>query len=175
MSEFIKTSLGIKHDFNTLSNRHFLNGRQSVYHCHHYTTLYTQLAIDANETDLLSEVAENNFYSMLHDYFTDNNITETKDKIEISCQYYSAMGLGTISVKGAGPFSAVTLSDNSHIEKGWIAKWGEFDKPVNYIGCGYISAMLSAIFDKPTGSYKTVELESIVKGAETTIFKSFIK
>jgi len=175
MTEFVKINLGIKHEFNPISNRHFLNDTQTVYHCHHYTTLYTQLALDAGETDLLSEVSENNFYPLLKNYYAENNVTNLEDKIRIACQYYSALGLGVIEVESLGDFSAIIVSKNSHIEEGWIKKWSKNDKPVNYVGCGYVSALLSAVLGKPTGVFATVETESIVMGNEKTVFKSFIK
>ena len=175
MAEFIKTKLKIDHKFNSKSKRHFLNGIQSVYHCHHYTILYTQLALDAGETELLKSTAENSFYKILNKYFAENNITETKNRVEIATQYYSAMGLGVLEVDFIGDFSATIISKNSHVEQGWIKKWGKFDKSINFIGCGYVSAMLSAILGETTCKFETFETQSIVKGSEKTIFKSYKK
>ena len=175
MAEFIKTKLGIKHNFNPISNRHYLNGFQTVYHCHHFTTLYSQLALDAGETESIAKVSEEAFYDVLYNYFEENNIFDIKEKIEIACQYYSALGLGIIEVENIGDFSGKVISKSSHVEEGWIKKWGQYDKPVNYIGCGYISAMMSAVLDKPVGTFSTEELESIVMGSKQTVYKSFIK
>ncbi len=175
MSEFIKIKLGIKHEYNPLTNRHFLNGVQTVYHCHHFTTLYTQLALDAGETNLLASVSEESFFKLLSDYYAENNISKINERILIATQYYSALGLGVIEVENLGAFSATINSSNSHIEEGWVSKWGTYDKPINYIGCGYVSAMMSAILDKPIGTYGTHEIDSIVMGSKKTIFMSFVK
>jgi len=175
MSEFVKTKLGIKHTFNPIKQRHFLNGVQTVYHCHHFTTLYTQLAIDAGETELLAKVSEENFYTILSNYYEEKNITETEEKLSIAYQYYTALGMGVIEVENLGSFSGTVISKNSHVDEGWIKKWGVYDKPINYIGCGYISAMMSAIFDKPVGTYGTLEFESIVMGSSKSVFKTFVK
>lgn len=175
MAEFIKTKLKIDHKFNSKSKRHFLNGIESVYHCHHFTVLYTQLALDAGETELLKSTAEDSFYKVLNKYFAENNIAETKDRVEVASQYYSTMGLGIIEVDFIGDFSAKIISTNSHVEQGWIKKWGKFDKSINYIGCGYVSAMLSAILGEPIGKFNTFETQSIVKGSKQTIFKSYKK
>ncbi|MCG8699659.1 MAG: hypothetical protein MI922_16510 [Bacteroidales bacterium] len=175
MSEFIKTKLGIVHEFDTKTKRHYLNGIQSVYHCHHYSSLYTQLAIDAGETKLLADTSEENFYEVLTTYFIKKHITNLDNRIDIACQYYSAMGLGLIEVQFLGEFSGKVISTKSHLEEGWIKKWKIYDKPVNYVGCGYVSALFAAVQNMLKGSYTTFEVESIVKGDEKTVFKSYKK
>jgi len=164
MAEFKKITLDLNHNFDSKNNRHFINGNNVVFHCHHYTTLFTQLAIDANETEILKSSAEESFFKLLNNYFIENKISCIESKIEIACQYYSAIGLGNIEIKSAGEYSGEVISNNSHVDNGWIKKWGNFSKPVNYIGCGYISALFATIFNKPIGSYSTVEINSIVKG-----------
>jgi len=175
MAHFSKIDLPIKHEFDTNTKRHFLNGTQTVYHCHHYATLYTQLAIDADETQLMAEAAEDSFYPILKDFYQKDNITNLKDRIEIACQYYNAIGLGKLVVDYLGDNAAQVSNPHSHLELGWIKKWGKYDKPINYIGVGYISAMLAAILDQPVRSFSTFEVASIVVGDEETIFKSFKK
>lgn len=175
MAELINTKLGIKHEFDARAKRHFLNGVQSVYHCHHYTALYTQLAIDAGETTLLSATAEECFYDILVQYYTKNEIKDYQSRADIACQYYSAIGMGLLELEHIGDNSGVFVSKKSHLEEGWIKKWSNYDKPVNYIGCGYVSAMMSAILDKPLGTFVTSETESIVKGSEKTVFNTHKK
>ena len=169
MAEFKKVNLELDHIFDQRTCRHFLNDVQSVFHCHHYATLYTQLSLDAGETELLAEVAEQNFHKMLKSYYCKNDITDINDRIEIACQYYGAIGLGKLEVIFIGPFSGEVKSEHSHVEKGWIAKWGKYDKPVNYIGCGYVSGMFSAILDEPVNTFKTKENKSIVMGDDFTL------
>ena len=174
MSEFRKTELILDKKFDPIRKRHYLNNELVVLHCHHYSTLYTQLAIDAGETDLLHEVAENSFYKLLVDYFEENNIDSLEEKIDLACQYYSAVGLGKMQVTYMGDHSGEVELAHSHVDKGWITKWGNYDKPVNYISGGFISAMFSAISGNPKGTFKTMEVKSIVKGDETSVFKIFI-
>ncbi|OFY23650.1 MAG: hypothetical protein A2W98_13180 [Bacteroidetes bacterium GWF2_33_38] len=163
--------LVLDHKFDQKTGRHFINDTQIVFHCHHFTTLYTQLAIDAGKTALLANVAEENFLKILTDYYKQHGIESLDDKIEIACQYYSAIGLGTLEVCFIGKYSGEVKSANSHIEMGWIKKWSKYDKSVNYIGCGYVAAMFSAIFDNPLNSFHVEETKSIVKGDEYTMFK----
>lgn len=175
MAEFSKINLQIEHRFDTQTKRHFLNGVQTVYHCHHYTTLYTQIAIDAGETTLLMETAEDAFYPIFKDLFARNAATDLAHRVELARQYYSAIGLGVLEIGFLGNDSAQIVSPHSHLEQGWIKKWGKYDKAVNYIGAGYVSAMLAAVLNQPLRSFVTSEVSSIVMGDEKTIFKSYKK
>jgi hypothetical protein len=166
-----KTNLELDHKFDPKTSRHYLNGHLSVLHCHHFSTLYIQLAIDAKETDLLVSVSEETFYRVLRDYYCKHNIVTLEDKIDIACQYYSAVGLGKMEVGFLGEDSGEVIIPVSHVDQGWIKKWGNYDAPVDYITCGYISGMFSAILGTNMGIFKTFEVESIVMGASKSRFR----
>ena len=102
MSEFKKTTLILDKKFDAMQKRHYLNGVTTVLHCHHYAALYSQLAIDAGETKLLSDVAEETFYNLLNNYFELYDLYEMEDRITIAEQYYAALGLGCMKVNFAG-------------------------------------------------------------------------
>lgn len=167
------TKLNLKHEFDANRMRHYLNGELSVLHCHHYASLYTQLAIDAKETDLLAGVAEETFGSVLTDYFQTNGAESVDARVAAACDYFAAVGLGKMTVTYLGNDSGQIVLDESHVDKGWMKKWGKFDAPVNHIGRGYIAGMFSAIWGKPLGTYQVRETESIVMGAEKSCFKVF--
>jgi len=165
------TQLKLDHKFDAESMRHYLNGELSVLHCHHYASLYTQLAIDANETELLASVAEETFTSVLSDYFEKNSVESLDDRIAAGCNYFAAIGLGKMSVTYLGNDSGQIVLEESHVDKGWMKKWGSFDAPVNHIGRGYIAGMFSAVWGKSVKTYQVREVESIVTGAEKSCFK----
>lgn len=175
MSILKQTELILEKKFDKRTTRHYMNGQLTVLHCHHYSTLYTQLAIDAGETKLLTEVSESTFYNVLTDYFENHTISNLADRVSIACQYYSAMGLGVLEVISMGENSGEIKLPYSHLDKGWITKWGIYDKPVNYISAGYINAMFSAVMNKPMNSFDALEISSIVKGDEFSLFKVFSK
>jgi hypothetical protein len=170
MATSTKSTLIFDHVFDKETKRHYLNGHLSVFHCHHYSSLYTQLALDAQETELLAESSEEAFYEILAEYFNKHNLTSIDERIDIACQYYAAVGLGKMRVKYLGDDGGEVELLASHVDSGWIKKWGKYDKPVNYIGVGYITAMLSAVFGEPKKTFKANERQSIVMGAETSIF-----
>ncbi len=171
MSRVFKNEFIIERFFDAKNKRHYLNGELSVLHCHHYAVLYSQLALDADETELLINVAEETFYKVISDYFRKHQINQLEDRISIASEYYSVIGLGQLIVKSAGTDSGDVEVPVSHIDAGWRLKWGNYDKPVNYISAGFINAMFSAIFDKPMNYYKAIETQSIVMGNKVSIFK----
>jgi hypothetical protein len=143
-----------------------------VLHCHHFATLTTQLANDCGLLDgkkLLAECAEDTFYSLLISYYAEHAVTALAERIAVAEQYFSAMGLGKLAVKYAGPYSGTVELEHSHVDEGWLKKWGRANKPVNHIGCGYITALFSAVYDRPRRDFQARETQSIAQGAEVSI------
>lgn len=160
-----------EHCFDEKTKRHKLNGIQTVLHCHHYMALYTQLAIDADETELFKTSSRESFRGMLENYFTSYKVEDSiAARVDIACKYYSLVGLGKMTVKFLGTESGSVEISSSHIDEGWIRKWGKYDKPVNYISAGFIEALFESVLDLPSHSFDAVEIESIVMGAEKSIF-----
>lgn len=172
MAVFKKTEFVLDHTFDPKTSRHSLNGFTSVLHCHHYTTLYTQLAMDAGETELLKHTAEDIFYDFLTDYYETHNVKCYCKMLELAVQCYAAFGMGKMEIVNAGEDSAEIRLIQSHIDSGWLKKWGKYDAPVNYITAGFISAMLSAAFKRQVRTFSVTEFESIVMGASTSCFKA---
>lgn len=169
MPNIKKTELQIDHKFDPAGCRHYVNGLPYVMHCHHYMSLYTQLANDCSFIDakkLLTETSEDTFYEVLSAYYKEHCMEYLADRITIAEKYYSAVGLGKMKIICAGPDSGEVELIHSHVEEGWIKKWGKYDKPVNFVTCGYLTAMFSAIFNKAARSYSAKEIESAVTGAD---------
>jgi predicted hydrocarbon binding protein len=163
----------IDHKFDRKTCRHSTNGFDSVLHCHHYASLYCQLADDAqqfNGPELLRRSAELSFQEVLSSYFTEHQVKDLSDRIVLAEEYWKVCGFGTMKFDHVGELSAAAHMDHSHVDEGWMKKWGNRDKPVNFIGQGYIAAALSAIYDLPVGSYSVYETESIVTGADASRF-----
>ncbi|GHV41690.1 hypothetical protein AGMMS49546_18140 [Spirochaetia bacterium] len=172
MAEFIKNELQFEHRFDQKTCRHTINGITAVLHCHHFATLTTQLANDCGLLDgkkLLADCAEDAFYQALDAYYKKQGITGLRERIEIGEQYFSAVGLGKLKVQNAGLCSGKVILEHSHVDEGWIQKWGKADKSVNHIGCGYVCALFSAVYGRPRREYRAVEEQSIVKGAAYTV------
>jgi hypothetical protein len=151
--------------------RHFLNGHTVVMHSHHYLALITKLTEDLSDIggpQLLKDVVEESMWAVFNDYIAKNGLTTPLQKINVGKEYYSVYGLGKIKVGGTEAGGEACLV-RSHIDEGWIRKWGHHTKPINHFTCGYIAAMFATAFGKPTKSYTVTETESMaVNGTEGT-------
>jgi len=154
-------------------SRHLLNGETTVIHCHHYATLYSQLADDATLVDgrsMLRQASELAFHQVLSRYFEEQGIYDLDDRVALVEEYWSLCGMGTLVFERVGPLSGSARMDNSHVDEGWLKKWGPREEPVNFIGQGYVSAAMAALYDLPAGSFSTRETASIVAGADASRF-----
>jgi len=173
MTQYKKTELVLNKVFDAKLSRHLLEGSTVVLHCHHYATLYTQLAMDCALLDaksLLAECSEEVWEGFLSNYYKTNGIASLADRITIGEQVYAAAGLGKMCVICAGTDSGEVVLEHSHVDEGWIKKWGKSDKPVNLIGAGFIAALFAAVFGKPQRSFSVIEVQSIVSGAACSRF-----
>jgi hypothetical protein len=58
----------------------------------------------------------------------------------------------------------------SHVDQGWLKKWGRTNSNINYFTCGYIAAMYAVAQKSPPGSFVVDEVESIVSGSNNSRF-----
>ena len=168
-------TLQLEHKFDPNRKRHYLNGQTAVLHCHHYATLFTQLAIDAKELvdgiRILQETAADVFGEMLAAHFKTHGVTDPAARIDLGVQLFSALGLGKMIAAGLTEAGGTVEMPFAHVDAGWLKKWGPAKHPVNHFGAGYIAGLMAAAYDKPFRSYKVVETQSLVQGAKTSIFK----
>jgi hypothetical protein len=164
-------SLEINHTFDEDTYRHAINGHNFVLHCHHYMALTSKLAEDFDDIgagQVLREATEDTIRPVLDSYFAQHGITSPEERLAIGAEYYAFMGLGSMDVSGSEDVGEVTLK-HSHVDEGWVKKWGQHDQPVNHVGCGYVAAMFAAAFSKPERSYNVEETASIVMGAPESV------
>ncbi|MCJ7525568.1 MAG: hypothetical protein MUP71_10170 [Candidatus Aminicenantes bacterium] len=167
-------ALKLAHRFDAERCRHFIGDQVSVLHCHHYATLFTQLAIDAQDlvdgTKILKEVTEDVVHGVLTKYYSENGISDPQERLEIGVQLYSFYGLGKMVLVSPGSGGGAVEMSTAHVDEGWIKKWGKGKAPVNFIGTGFIAGMFAAAFDKPVRTYQVDEKQSRVMGADKSVF-----
>jgi hypothetical protein len=148
------------------TNRQYLNGHPVVMHSHHYLALITKMAQELGDiggTEILRDVVEEAMRAVFDDYIRKNGLTSAQDKCNVGREYFSVFGLGKMVITGDEQGGEVRLV-RSHLDEGWVMKWGNTDKPVNHFTCGYVAAMFGAAFDKPLKSYTVTEAASIAAG-----------
>jgi len=159
--------------FDSKRMRHYLNGIQTVLHCHHYASLYSQLADDAkllHGDKLLQQAAEETFYSVLTDYYAKNNLRDVVDKTSVAEDYFRFVGMGEVCINVQGNGGTAEMP-HSHVDEGWIKKWDRREHPVNFIGQGFLAAAFAAITGNKSGTFSVTETQSIVSGATTSKFE----
>lgn len=160
--------MALKVDFTFDQNtyRHFMDGVPSVLHCHHYMTLTekTAIAFDGfGGTQILAEAAEDSIRPLLDASIQKNGVADPNARLELASEYYGVMGMGLMHISGTAMGGNVVLT-RSHLDQGWVKKFGPATHPVNHFTCGYLAAAFGAAFGKPARSFKVTEVASIVKG-----------
>ena len=173
-----KTEFEIDHKFDPVHCRHYVNGVLSVLHCHHYATLYTQLAVDAVDfhgIEHLVDNAEDVFFEALGQYFEQNGVVALDDRIEIAQQYWQAVGMGLIRFTGVGKYEVTAEMEYSHVDEGWLKKWGAGERPVNFFTTGFVAAVAALLNDRPQRSFSVRESKSLVCGDAKSEFKAVLR
>jgi hypothetical protein len=166
-------SLSLDFTFDPVTYRHYMNGFLTVLHCHHYMCLYTEAAEkfeDCGGTTILKEVTEDAMRPIFDDYYQKHNVADPVARLEVCSGFYAAMGMGKLIVEGSDKGGTAKLIA-SHVDQGWIKKWGKRDKPVNYFTCGFLAASMAATFGLSPRSFEIVEEKSIVKGDSVSVFQ----
>ncbi len=165
----------LEHRFDPERKRHYLNGELAVLHCHHYATLFAQLAIDAHDvvdgTKILKESGGDVFSRILSAYYQKNGVASPEDRLDIARKMFASSGLGQMNALSFTPQGGEIELPHSHLDDGWIKKYGPASQPVNLLGAGYIAGMFAAAFGGSASKYQVTETQSIACGAKTSKFK----
>jgi hypothetical protein len=167
----------VHQEFDAKTKRQVINGSPAVYHCHHYSTLFTQLALDAKALGgekLLADAAAEFAFAELTAYFGDQGITSTADRVSAVEAHFGFVGLGALRLKFDGT-SGTAEMPHSHIDEGWLKKWRKHDRPVNLIGQGYLRGACAAVSDKHIEAFEVKETQSIVMGEALSAFSILAK
>lgn len=168
----------VEYHFDADTCRHYMNGVSTVLHCHHFMTLYTQLACDAVDFQgekNFKQAAEHTFYNIMHAYFVQHQLTTLVDKVAAAEHYWQTVGMGTLLFKEVGEYVVRAEMPYSHIDEGWLQKWGKHNTPVNFITSGFIAAVAALFNNAAQGSYDVQEITSLVRGNDVSYFKAILK
>ena len=163
------------HIYDSTRNRHYLNGASTVLHCHHYTTLITQLAEDAVHFDghrFLMEAAEECFYEVLGKYYQTYEIDSVEEKVQAAENYWKLVGMGIIRFTSIGRYDVTAEMDYSHVDEGWLKKWGGHDKPVNFITAGFVAAVAALATNMERRSFAVEQTKGLVCGDDVSAFRA---
>ncbi|MBI5512031.1 MAG: hypothetical protein HY903_25005 [Deltaproteobacteria bacterium] len=163
----------IDHKFDRRKCRHTMGDVPMVLHCHHYTSNYLRLADDAKDMNgkaIMCKASEAAFLPVFKSYFAQHQIHDLAERVGLIEEYWRMSGMGLLQFERIGAMSAMVRMPRSHADEGWVKKWGKRKDPINFIGQGYLMAAMAAIFDESAGSFSVTETQSIVSGAEASLF-----
>jgi hypothetical protein len=80
------------------------------------------------------------------------------------------MGMGQLIITDFSEQTGAAEMPFSHIDAGWIKKWGKRDHAINFITQGYLAAAFAALHDRQPENYQVTETDSIVTGKEKSRF-----
>lgn len=172
-----KRELEIVERFDPDTCRQYLNECCSVLHSHHYAALISQLAEDADDFDgiyHLRRAAEDTFHEVLTDYFHQHEVVALEDQVAFTEQYWETVGMGQIRFKCVEKYAVGAEMDFSHVDQGWLEKWGKRHKQINFITQGFVAAAAALFAGRPPGSFTVRESRSLVAGDEVSIFKAVL-
>jgi hypothetical protein len=159
--------------FDSVRKLQYVNNDPSVMHCHHYSCLFTRLAMDMTDIEgpeLLADSMEEAMYLVLRKTFLTGDVKSAPERIAIAVEHFRLSGLGLLRIDGS-PKGGSAEMRHSHIDEGWIKKWKQHTLPVNHMGRGFLAAAFCTAYDKPLRSYVVTETRSIVTGASTSRFE----
>ncbi|MFH1985085.1 MAG: hypothetical protein ABIL58_24880 [Pseudomonadota bacterium] len=172
-----KRRLEIVEKFDPDSCRQYLNECCTVLHSHHYAALISQLADDADDFDgiyHLRRAAEETFHEVLGHYFHRYGTGSLEERIAVTEQYWETVGMGQIRFKCVEKYAVCAEMEFSHVDQGWLEKWGRRDKQVNFITQGYVAAAAALFTGRLPGNFTVREERSLVAGHDVSVFKAVL-
>jgi hypothetical protein len=144
-------------------------------HCHHYLGGFQKMIDLVDYVDggsIMYNSGETIIRKQLTSYFESHpEITSTKDKIAVAVDAFSKFGLGKLDFSGSEENGGTVIVPTSHVAKVMKTKVGKTDKAGHYLTAGLISGIMSAVYDKPLGTYTTTETSVFPGGSDSVSFK----
>ncbi|MDQ7787447.1 MAG: 4-vinyl reductase [Thermodesulfovibrionales bacterium] len=156
-----------------------LDGIGVSLHCHHFNcglvkALEEMEGIDARS--LIIQAAQEEF----HDNFTRyilNHLSgaPAEEKLKTAAELYRFMGFGRIDLSRLSGSGGKAYADSSYYVTGWLAKYERRTTPVCHLTCGFLSGILSAVYEKPLDTYRVEETMCMISGQEQCEFLLTVK
>jgi len=163
----MSTEFPFLQSFDPIRKLQYVNSDPSVMHCHHYSAIFTKLAIDFDSNDgtrNMAEAMEEAVYLALKKVFIAGNVSTVAERTRMAEEYYRLTGLGSIKLHNTGTVGGTASLSRSHIDEGWVKKYGRSNVPVNHVTCGFVAGAFEVIHNKPLRHYTVKETASMAMG-----------
>jgi hypothetical protein len=143
--------------FDIDSNTAMLGGSSLVFHCHHYNaqlqkTIEEGLGDAAHE--LLAVAGQEAARFQLQKIAGE---TRGKDVLTTAAELFRRAGFGTLQAEALTAQGGHVICPSSHYALGWLAKFGERDRPSCQFVSGYVAASVIAAWGYVPERVRVVE------------------
>lgn len=154
-------------------NERYIEGVPHVFHCHHYNVYLQKTLEDAKIVDgkgIQKNAAQEVAFEQFSKAFSErDDLKDTAERLKFAEQLFKMLGFGTIDFSEIE--SGKVTCPVSHYAKGWMSKWGNRSRPVDYFVAGWLGGLLSAVYEKPRFHYEVTETQCQAVDGDVCIFK----
>ncbi len=156
-------------EWNKKTNTRLVEGKQLVFHCHHYNCHLQKTIEDAKmidgkgiQTNTAREVAYEHFIKA----FTSHpELNTPKMRLAFAAKLFQIQGFGIVNFGKTTENGGIVKCPVSHYAKGWITKWGKRKTPTCHFNTGWIAGVLAAAYNKQRYHFEVTETQcEAVKG-----------
>lgn len=147
-----------------------LDGAGVSLHCHHYNcglvkALEEMKTIDARA--IIIQAAQEEFHDNFARYMSNHlSGASAEEKLKTAAELYRFMGFGRIDLSGLSESGGKAYADSSYYVTGWLAKYERRTTPVCHLTCGFLSGILSAVYENPLNTYLVDESMCMISGED---------
>lgn len=153
-------------------------GEPLVFHCHHYVSFFLHTLESAQAYVDVWSIMHNSVqeisYTQFSEFFKQHPALSFEQKLEKIKAYHAYSGYGVIEIESISEYQIWVKSDSNFFVQGWIEKFGQNRSKekhgVAILTAGYLSGIFDLLFDKPQGTYETLQTECLSKGDKTSRF-----
>ncbi len=171
--------LNFRHSYDSITNQHFHRNFSVVMHCHHYFSVFIELAHAYEKQGgprFMQEAAAETFGSFLRLYYLEDGIKDLGERIRIAEEYWRQVGMGIIRISTQDPTYGSARMNYSHIDEGWLKKGAPTSRPINYVTQGFLAGFMQAAYTGGRSrTYEVKETKSLVLGDEYSQFEATLR
>ncbi len=144
-------------------------------HCHHFNCgllkgLEELQGIDGLE--LFVKTTEEVYNHFFRSYLARHpEIKTPEEKLAAAAAMYHFFGYGHLDLSQLSEKGGEVKAYSSYYVTAWLAKYGRRKQKVCYFTCGFLAGIMTAIFERPLGSYLVKEKKCLILGDQFCLFQ----
>jgi hypothetical protein len=160
-------------EFDPVRCVHRANGRPVVHFSHHLAIIAVRAvdeSLPASGGEIARRAAERAFLPILGEALARSDADPEARPLEICEAVWARCGMGNLRIVRHGPGGGTAEMSRSQADEGWLRAHGPRARPVNHLTRGFLAAAWAALAGAGEGTYEVRETESLVAGAERSVF-----